>query len=116
MYASYLSGDVSQAWIKSFYDSALAQPNPNAAVWSGLGFSTALPTYGSGGGGVDPKPGQLIYFKQPGSSVPGHVAVSLGGDQIISLWNQPNGVDSVQRISVSDLSSAGTAYVGNPPW
>ena len=117
MYAAYLSGDVSPAWIKSFYQTAMAAPDPNGSVWSQLGFSSALPHYaapGTGGsGGVEPKPGQLIYF-QTGSGVPGHVAVSLGGDQMISLWNQPGGVDSVQRISVSQIS--GTVYVGNPPW
>jgi hypothetical protein len=117
MYGAYLSGDVSPQWIQSFYQTAMAAPDPNASVWQQLGFSSALPHYaapGTGGaGGVEPKPGQLIFF-QSGSGVPGHVAVSLGGDQMISLWNQPGGVDSVQRISVSQLS--GTVYVGNPPW
>jgi hypothetical protein len=118
MYGAFLSGDVSQTWIKNFYDTALATPDPNGAVWSQLGFSSSLPHYappgtGGSGGGVEPKPGQLIFF-QSGPGVPGHVAVSLGGDQMISLWNQPGGVDSVQRISVGQLS--GTVYVGNPPW
>ena len=95
-------------------------------IWQQLGFSTSLPTYAapstSGtGGGVGagsgttrtPSVGQLLFY-HTGGAVPGHVAVSLGGDQAISLWNQPNNVDAVQRIRVTDL--AGTVYVGNPPW
>jgi hypothetical protein len=42
------------------------------------------------------------------------VAVSLGGDQAISLWNQPNSIASVQRIQVTALP--GTIHVGDPPW
>jgi hypothetical protein len=38
----------------------------------------------------------------------------LGGDQAISLWNQPNNDMAVQRIRVTDLS--GTVYVGDAPW
>jgi hypothetical protein len=57
--------------------------------------------------------GQLLFYHD-GGAVPGHVAVSLGGDRAISLWNQPNHVDAVQRIRATDLP--GTIYVGDPPW
>ncbi|HVV88049.1 MAG TPA: hypothetical protein VHE35_33645, partial [Kofleriaceae bacterium] len=127
MYAAYLGHQVSATWIKNFYTTALAAPDANAAVWSGLGFSTSLPQYaapatsgtaggtpaGTGGATVTPRAGQLLFY-HTGGAIPGHVAVSLGGDQAISLWSQPNHVNSVQRINVTDL--AGTVYVGNPPW
>lgn len=127
MYAAFLARQVTAAWIKTFYTTALAAPDPNAMVWTQLRFSTALPTYAPPGtsgtqGGVGasgtgntrtPSAGQLLFY-HTGGAVPGHVAVSLGGDQAISLWNQPNNVDAVQRIRVTDL--AGTVYVGDPPW
>lgn len=117
MYAAYLANQVSASWIAQFYQQALQASDPNAAVWSQLGFSTSLPTYAAPGtsanGTVTPSTGQLLFYHS-GGNVPGHVAVSLGGDQAISLWNQPNNVDAVQRIRVTDLS--GTVYVGNSPW
>jgi len=129
IYAAYLAHQVSAAWIKTFYTTATSSPDPNAMIWQQLGFSTALPRYAppttSGTGGatstpglsttatVTPRAGQLLFYHS-GGAVPGHVAVSLGGDQAISLWNQPNNVDAVQRIQVTAL--AGTVYVGDPPW
>lgn len=127
MYAAFLAHQVTAAWIKSFYTTALAAPDPNAMVWTQLRFSTALPTYappttsgtagGTGAPGTGntrtPSAGQLLFYHS-GGAVPGHVAVSLGGDQAISLWNQPNHVDAVQRIRATDLP--GTIYVGDPPW
>jgi len=127
MYAAFLAHQVSANWIKTFYQTAMNAPDPNAMVWTQLRFSTALPTYaapstsgtqggiGAGGSGNTrtPSAGQLLFYHS-GGAVPGHVAVSLGGDQAISLWNQPNNVDAVQRIRVTDL--AGTVYVGDPPW
>jgi hypothetical protein len=127
MYAAFLAHQVTAAWIKTFYTTALAAPDPNAMVWTQLRFSTALPTYappttsgtqgGTGAPGtgntLTPSAGQLLFYHS-GGAVPGHVAVSLGGDQAISLWNQPNHVDAVQRIRATDLP--GTIYVGDPPW
>ena len=127
MYAAFLARQVSAAWIRTFYQTAMAASDPNAMVWQQLRFSTALPTYaapsssgtngGNGAAGTGntrtPSAGQLIFYLSSGT-IPGHVAVSLGGDQAISLWNQPNNVDAVQRIKVTDLS--GTIYVGDPPW
>ncbi|HEX8115493.1 MAG TPA: DUF4157 domain-containing protein, partial [Kofleriaceae bacterium] len=127
MYAAFLAHQVTAAWIKSFYTTALAAPDPNAMVWTQLRFSTALPTYappttsgtqgGTGAPGTGntrtPSAGQLLFY-HTGGAVPGHVAVSLGGDQAIRLWNQPNHVDAVQRIRATDLP--GTIYVGDPPW
>jgi hypothetical protein len=129
LYAAFLATQVSAGWIATFYNTALAAPDPNQMIWQELGFSTALPIYappptsGTGGGTsvpgtsttatVTPRAGQLLFYYS-GGAVPGHVAVSLGGDQAISLWNQPNNIDAVQRIQVTAL--AGTVHVGDPPW
>jgi hypothetical protein len=129
LYACYLAGQVSASWIRSFYSTAMGSPDPDVSIWSQLGFSLSLPTYAppatSGTGGatavpgssttatVTPRAGQLLFYHTSGA-IPGHVAVSLGGDQAISLWSQPNNVHSVQRIQVNALP--GTVYVGDPPW
>lgn len=95
MYAAYLAGEVSAAWIRNFYQTAQGSGDPNAAIWAQLNFSTALPTY-SALAGQSPAVGDLVFYKASASAVPGHVAVSLGGDQVMSLWNQPNNIDAVQ--------------------
>jgi len=128
LYAAFLAHQVTPTWIQTFYSTALAAPDANRMIWTSLGFSTTLPTYKapavSGTGGatdtsnmsvpqITPRAGQLLFYVN-GGPIPGHVAVSLGGDQAISLWNQPNNVDAVQRIQVTALT--GTVYVGDPPW
>jgi hypothetical protein len=110
MYAAYLTGHVTAAWIASFYNTATGTANPNAAVWNQLHFSTALPQYPA----TTPRVGQLVFYKSAGDSVPGHVLISLGGDQGISLWNQPNNTRFMQRVRITDLP--GTIYIGDPPW
>ena len=57
--------------------------------------------------------GQLLFYFT-GGQYHGHVAISLGGDQAVSLWNQPRGEYATQRIRVDEL--AGTVHIGNPPW
>jgi hypothetical protein len=109
LYAAYLANEISAAWIVNFYTTALSVADPNALIWAQLGFSTALPRYPR----HRPQTGQLLFY-HTGGAVPGHVALSLGGDQAISLWNQPNNDMAVQRIRVTDLS--GTVYVGDAPW
>jgi hypothetical protein len=129
VYAAFLAQQVTAAWIRSFYTTATSAPPADitATFWQLLHFSTALPTYaaparpGTGGGlgapgrgtTVTPRAGQLLFYHS-GGAIPAHVAVSLGGDQAISLWNQPNNIASVQRIQVTAIP--GTVYVGDPPW
>lgn len=117
------------AWIRSFYTTR-AHRALTATFWQLLHFSTSLPRYappsspgtaGAGGGvgapgtgaTVTPRDDQLLFYHS-GGAIPAHVAVSLGGDPAISLWNQPNNVASVQRIQATAIS--GTIYVGDPPW
>jgi hypothetical protein len=114
MYAAYLSGRVSAQWVRDFYTNALsAGGNPNVAIWAALGWSTSLPRY-STTPGSSPRPGQLLYYISSGAAFPDHVALSLGGDRAMSLWNKPNNNRFVQQINVTDLP--GDVHVGNPPW
>jgi len=110
MYAAYLAGEIDVAWIIQFYTQAMNTPNPTAEVWNLLGFSTSLPQYPAS----NPSPGQLVFYFGTGASMPGHVVLSLGGDEGMSLWNQPNNDYFVQRIDLNDLS--GTKYFGDSPW
>lgn len=99
--------------MRSFYGRALGAADPNQMIWSLLGFNTSLPKYSD----TTPTAGQFIFYLPRGSSIPSHIALSRGGDDAISLWNQPNNVDHVQRIKINDLVSRGTqVYIGNPRW
>jgi Domain of unknown function (DUF4157) len=110
LYGAYLSGQIDQRWIQHFYTNALGSADPNATVWATLGWSAALPVYSAT---VKPTAGQLLFYHTAGP-VPDHVALSLGGDEAISLWSQPHNDHHAQRIHVTDLH--GTVHIGNPPW
>jgi hypothetical protein len=113
MWAAYLTGAVSAAWIKQFYTDALAQPDANTAAYLQLGWSTALPTYDPAKGRV-PTAGQIVFYRTGTSGVPGHMAISMGSGQIMSLWTTPNGVDHIQQVGITEI--AGTIYYRDPPW
>lgn len=113
MYAAYLTGAVSPDWIKTYYNTALAQPDPNVAAYALLGWTTALPTYDPSAG-REPTAGQLVFYQTGGSSVPGHVAIYLGNGQIMSLWTRPRGVDHIQQVGIREIP--GTIYFRDPPW
>jgi hypothetical protein len=128
VYAAFLARQVTADWIRNFYSTATSAPPAEitATFWQLLHFSTGLPRYappaspGTGGGGasgsggmVTPRAGQLLFYHS-GGAIPAHVAVSLGGDQAMSLWSQPNNIAVVQRIQATSLP--GTIYVGDPPW
>lgn len=110
LYAAYLAKKIDADWIKQFYQNAISSRDPNQAVWNTLGWSKSLPKYPK----TKSSNGQLLFYYTEGEPYPGHVAISLGGEQAMSLWNQPNKVNVVQRIKVTDLS--GTVYIGNPQW
>lgn len=112
MYAAFLVGVVSKAWIRSFYTRAMGEPDPNAAAYALLGWSAALPRRDKAAG-KEPSVGQLLFYRS-GPGVPGHVALYLGGDEIMSLWTQPHGVDHIQRVGIDEI--AGNIYYGDPPW
>jgi hypothetical protein len=110
LYSAYLIGAIGQPWIEQFYNDALAAPDPNALIWQRLGWTASLPLYPA----VQPVAGQLLFYIDTGAPYPGHVAISIGGDQAISLWNQPRGEYATQRIRVDELG--GTVHIGTAPW
>lgn len=109
LYAAYMAGEIGAGWIVKFYKDALSAADPNVMIWSLLGWSAALPKYPA----TKPDMGQLVFYFT-GGTFPGHVALSMGGDDVMSLWNQPNNEYAVQRIKITDLS--GTVYIGDAPW
>lgn len=110
MYASYLAGEIDVQYIQEFYSDVLSELDPNAAVWDALGFDDSLPKYPA----ETPLAGQLIFYYEPGDAYPYHVALSLGGDVAMSLWTEPNHVNSVQRIHIKDLR--GQVHIHDRPW
>jgi hypothetical protein len=109
LYSSYMVGQIDQPWIERFYTEAFADPDPNLWIWRRLGWNSGLPRYPA----TTPRAGQLLFY-QTGGAHPGHVALALGGDQAISLWNQPNGSLATQRIRVDELS--GVVTIADAPW
>ena len=109
LYSAYMVGQIDQPWIERFYTEAFADPDPNLWIWQRLGWSSGLPQYPA----TTPQTGQLLFY-QTGGAHPGHVALALGGDQAISLWNQPRGDRATQRIRVDEL--AGVVTIGDAPW
>ncbi|GIG22110.1 hypothetical protein Cch01nite_28340 [Cellulomonas chitinilytica] len=117
MYAAHLAGVLSAAWIRNYYVSAGALPtttvDPTPALWAQLGWSSSLPTYDPTAGRV-PQVGDLVFYKRSTGAVPAHVAVYMGGGECMSLWTEPHGVNTVQRIGIRDV--AGTIHFTRPPW
>ncbi|MFK7749605.1 MAG: DUF4157 domain-containing protein [Kordia sp.] len=115
MYAAYVTDQIDTAWISAFYGAALATPRPTASVWTALGWYSALPMATSSGGAAPaPNIGDLIYYTPSGGAMPDHVALYVGNGEVISLWEEPNGINSVQRISITALS--GDIQFNPPPW
>lgn len=65
--------------------------------------------------------GETIFFNNLGWD-PGHVALAVGeGDKIVSLWNGPNGISSVQETTVREImewkgEKVTAVKVGYPRW
>ena len=113
LYSAFLAGQINGDYIRDFYGKALKASDPTAMIWKLLGFDTSLAKYPK----TTPTAGQFIFYLPKGASYPSHIALSHGGDDAISLWNQPNNVDHVQKIKINDLVSGGTeVYIGNPKW
>jgi len=113
MYAAYLAKKINASWIKSFYTTANSSGgDPNVSIWTQLGWTSALPVYPA----TKPTTGQLVFYTGMGRPYPGHVALAIDNDYAISLWNQPNNDYFIQKIKITDLSSAGVIQIGSPPW
>lgn len=115
MYAAYMTNQIDTAWISAFYGAALATPTPTASVWAALDWHGGLPMLTSSGGAAPaPNIGDLIFYTPSGGSMPDHVALYVGNGEVVSLWEEPNGINSVQRISITAL--AGDIQFNPPPW
>ncbi|MEH1887559.1 hypothetical protein [Nostoc sp.] len=96
-------------------------------IWTWLGWKEGLSFYkGRGYRGKEetmPQAGQLLFFRpkekifwglggEKDRDYPAHVAISLGDDDAMSLWNKPNNIDHIQRIKVKDIE--GIVQIGRP--
>jgi hypothetical protein len=99
LYASLISGIIDEAWIDNFYNTAWNSQDPNESIWSQLGADSATPYSGNANSG------QVVFFNDQTdfNNCPGHVASSLGGNQVVSLWNGPNNDDSVQITTIEEI-------------
>jgi hypothetical protein len=112
LYAALLSGDINGDYIRQFYANAFKHTDPNVGIWSQLGWRADLPVLSDTN---QPQPGDMIFYTDPRwPQYPGHIAIYLGDGNVVSLWNQPRGIDEVQIIKIDDLS--GTIQYTRPPW
>ncbi len=115
LYAAFMSGLINAEQIYKFMEKS----GYNNLIFSGMpmmGYRPDLPVYrrldGSLNKGERPKPGQLLFFKNSEQGNPGHVALSLGGNMAVSLWDRPYGINSIQIINIAILE--GIVQVGAP--
>jgi hypothetical protein len=109
MYAAFLAGLINGAWIRKFYRDT-AGGDENAKIWATLGYVPGLPRYPT----HMPTAGQLLFFTDTGDPYPGHVALSLGGKQMMTLWEAPFNITKLQRTTIKALRTD-ASYGGKPP-
>ncbi len=91
--ADVLKPDVVRA---AFRDNMAVDFSYNKQIEDWLADPSALTPYP---GDTEPQPGDIITFF--GMS---HVALSLGGDRVMSLWNQPNDDHTFQETTIGELT------------
>jgi hypothetical protein len=116
LYAAFLCGQISGERIKKFLDNTY----PLQQQMKTMGYSRELPFY-PGRGSNDPtktkfpQPGDLVYF-QENTPFPGHVAISLFGSLVVSLWDQPDLKDGKNnRIQIVGINEIGGSVRIGPP-
>lgn len=114
IYAAYRAGQVEKKWIKDFYETADKQMNPNDSIWKQLNFNIDTSSKYAPEDNKIPDIGQLVFYKFKSHANPGHVAVYVGNQEVISLWYLPNEISSVQRIPIDSFS--GEIYYADAPW
>jgi hypothetical protein len=118
LYAAFICGQISGKQIKNFLESTY----PTGRQMTTMGYSRApeLPFYPTRKKDASsptkyPQPGDLVYFTD-GTPFPGHVAISLFGSLVVSLWEFPDLRDGknnrIQIIDINDLP--GRVQIGPP--
>ena len=117
LYAAFLCGQITAEKIFQFIDKNYSGMIINAMP--AMGYEKSLPFYPNRGPAgtktKTPQPGDLVFFitnRFLFGDVVGHVAISLGGSKLVSLWNQPNNTDTIQIIDVQDIG--GHVQIGSP--
>ena len=88
---------------------------PSPQVWNKLGYNTTMEYRRVGNVAA----GTLLYYVPANNgrltqSFPNHIAVSIGNNQAVSLWTQPNNIDSAQRINVVNTFPNHRIFLGEP--
>jgi hypothetical protein len=102
MYAALKANAVTAAPIDAIYKTYLQGDNRFGDSINDL-FGDGSSLYDMVTAGTLPAPGDVIVF----NTVEDHVALSLGGDAVLSLWNKPNGVTSYQETTITALCASG---------
>ncbi|MFD3164982.1 WXG100 family type VII secretion target [Herpetosiphon sp. NSE202] len=129
LYIGVLSGDLSLAELDAIYTKVFNEANAvnadavakdervHTTLAQGLGHSQRQ-AWCEG----EPIPeGSIVFFEQNGKPLE-HVAYATGREingspEIISLWNQPNGITSVQFTTIAELNGSDYSITYAPnPW
>jgi hypothetical protein len=111
MYAGYMSGRLKADDIFELYRSAIESDDPNQAFYDKMGYREDLPSFPE----TKPKAGQLLYLTNKEEPARKHIVLSLGGDQVLSLWRFPR--EGVCRLSdVRQLGDEFRIQVADAPW
>lgn len=115
LYAAVASGTIDSDWVFDFYDQVWSSNDPNMSVWEQLGSFDAE--------SYDPtaiQPGQLVFFTGENQNVPGHVALSTGNNNVMSLWSLPDNNWTLQATTVDavveSMGKSITVSVADAPW
>ncbi len=90
----------------------------NTSVWSKLGYHTTEPLQDN----ANPAAGKLVYYLPQNAegrltqSYPDHVAISLGGGNVASLWDQPDNLGFAQVIPARQFGARFRIYLGDSPF
>ncbi|MCC3447606.1 MAG: S8 family serine peptidase [Microcoleus sp. PH2017_39_LGB_O_B] len=118
LYAAFLCGQISGKQIKNFLESTY----PTGRQMTTMGYSRdpELPFYPTRKKDASsptkyPQPGDLVYFTDR-TPFPGHVAISLFGSLVVSLWEFPDlGDGKKNRIQIIDIGDLpGQVQIGPP--
>jgi hypothetical protein len=117
IYAAFLCNQITLSGIYNFIDKGYYGTFTVDAMET-MGYAKSLEFYPNRGPNGEqtksPQPGDLVFFtdKWLGVETTGHVAISLGGSKIVSLWDRPNNSNKVQIVDVKDIN--GKVQIGKP--
>ena len=127
LYAAFLTGEITRSQIEEYYNNSTFYGLPDSQrFFSNLGWRENLPDYQGlarvGKSSVVPRVGDLVFFSKIENNFfthqqeykTTHVALSIGGDLVISLHANDfslSSIDPVRRVRIADLPDVGDFIV-----